>query len=123
MTGWMTNRLTEALGFSRHSDTWGTQGTRALEGHLGTWGNRALERHLSTRTLKALGHLASQALRHLGTRKALGHLGTWSLRHSGTWALEALYLADSCLKLMIQAYLRGIFVIFFIKHVSYKQLY
>ena len=78
---------------SRHSGTrkalgfWGTQGTwtlghfskntralkalKALEGHLET---RALKGHLGTWALKALGHLATQALGHSGTRKALGHL-------------------------------------------------
>ena len=56
-------------------------GTRALQGHprhLDTRGTWALVRHLGTRTLKALGHLGSQALRHSGTRR---HLGTQALRH------------------------------------------
>ena len=68
MTGWLTNWLNDALGLARHSNTWGTQGTWALEGHLGT------------RALKALGHLASQAL---GTRALKRHLA-WTLQHSDT---------------------------------------
>ena len=50
---------------------------RTLKGKLGT-----------LRTLKALGHSNTWALRHVK--------GTWALRHSGTWvleALDALYLA------------------------------
>ena len=101
MTDWKTNWLTKALElsralkhlrhsrqsrYSRHSRH---SGTRALghSRHLGTWDTWALQGHLGTRTLKTLGHLASQGLGHSGTRKALGH--------SGTWALEALYLVDS----------------------------
>ena len=61
---------------------------RTLQGTLGH------SRHSGTRALNALGHSKdSPALghsRHLGTRayEAFGYL-------KGTWALEALYLADS----------------------------
>ena len=64
-------------------------GTRRVPGNSGTQGTRALGylRHSGTRVLKALGHLATQALGHSSTQKTLG---TWALE-----ALEVLYLADS----------------------------
>ena len=87
MTSWLTNWLIEELGLSRHSNTWGTQctqGTRALEGHLGTC---VLEhsRDLSTWAYEALGHSkGTSTLGHSGNRKALGHLGTQALGRLGT---------------------------------------
>ena len=107
MTCWLTNWLTEALGLSRHSSTWGTRGTGGTQG---TQGTRALEGYLSTRALKELGHLGTWgtwALEgHLGSQGnwARGLSGTWALRHSkGTWSLghsgtltiKVLYLANS----------------------------
>ena len=84
MTDWLTNWLTEALGLSRHSKTWGTHGTQGTQGTQGTW--RALG-NSGTRDTWALGHWG-----HSGTRRALEHLGTqgtWVFRHSkGTWALR-----------------------------------
>ena len=63
---------------------------RTLKGHLST--PRELQEHCK-------GTWALEHLRHLGTRRALEHLGTqgtWALAHlKETWALEALYLADS----------------------------
>ena len=46
-------------------------------------------------TRRALGHMRHSSPRAV---RALGHLGTWALGHSGsqgTWAVKALYLADS----------------------------
>ena len=83
-----------------YPDTWpmrGHLGTwRGLEGHSDTWALEAL-RHLSTEgtwVLRALRHLDTQAFEHL---KYLGFLALGHSRHSDThtWALEALYLADS----------------------------
>ena len=85
LTDWLTNWLTEALGLSRHSKTWNTQGTQETWRALGHW------RHSGT--WRALWHS-----RHLGIRALKKHSGTQALGHSGTWALEALealYLADS----------------------------
>ena len=90
--------LTEALGLSRHSNTWGTlgtQGTQEFEGHLstqalktfwhlGTWSTRALEGHLGTRALKARGQLASQALGHSGKALYLAN----SFEHEGNSNLK-----------------------------------
>ena len=61
LNDWLTDLL-------RYLDSQGTQGTRALEGHLGT---RALKALGLSGTRKALGHLATQALEHLGTRGTL----------------------------------------------------
>ena len=72
MTDWLTNWLTEALGSSRHLNTWAFKRLKAV--------SREFEGHLGTRALKALGHLASQALGHSGSRKVLGHLGTRGTR-------------------------------------------
>ena len=55
---------------------------------------------LGTRALKAHEHLVTKALGLSSIRRALVHLGTQELRHLGTWtlqALEGLYLADSFL--------------------------
>ena len=118
LTYWCISTLKAQKTLS-HSNTWGTQGTWALKGHLGTRALKALEtlKEHSKGTQgtqggrKALGHL-----RHSGTQMMLRHsrhLATWPLRHLGTlpvsawWtqaleghlgtqaveALEALYLA------------------------------
>ena len=103
MIGWLTNGLTQALGLSRHSNTWDTlkalkalghsKGTWAL-GHskqLGTW---VLEEFGYLKGTWALGHSRNSGtwpLRHLGTRALERHLSTWALE-----ALEALYSAESC---------------------------
>ena len=82
-----------ALEHLRHSESTGALGhsesTRRALGHL---------MHLGTRTIIAHGHLEGtwELGGHSGTRRALK-----ALRHSrhsgtrGTWALEAIYLADS----------------------------
>ena len=77
---WVTDLLT-------HFDSQGTKDTRALK----------TLRHLRYSGIwRALGHSATRHLRHSGTPSALGHSGTWALGHwKGTWALDALYLADS----------------------------
>ena len=92
LTCWLTNWITEALQFSRHSRHSGTQtleALKALKHSMGTWHSvnwalkllKALERHLGTWALKELGHLGTWSI------QALGHTGTWAighLRHSRT---------------------------------------
>ena len=80
-TLWGHSESTGALG---HSES-----TRRALGHL---------MHLGTRTIMAHGHLEGtwELGGHSGTRRALKALR--QSRHSGTrgtWALEAIYLADS----------------------------
>ena len=78
MTGWLINWLTEALRLSRHSNTWGTQGTH------------------STQALGHSSHLGTWALRHLGTR------GTWGILSSklllGEGFTKNQYRGGDCLK-------------------------
>ena len=49
----------------------------------------------TTGTQRPLESLGTRKAPRTWALKALGDLGTWTLRHSGTWALTALYLADS----------------------------
>ena len=82
----------------------GHSGTRRSLGHSGAqrvlWHSRrsvtqrAL-RHLGTQGTCILGNSGTWALGQSGTRALEGHLDTQALRDLGTWALEALYLADS----------------------------
>ena len=96
LTCWLTNWITEALQFSRHSRHSGTQtleALKALKHSMGTWHSvnwalkllKALERHLGTWALGHLEHSGTRAHRHLGNRalEALAHSkSTWTLGHS-----------------------------------------
>ena len=79
----------------------GYLGTRALGYSKVTWafgrtkGTLALETLGHSKGTCILGNSGTWALGQSGTRALEGHLDTQALRDLGTWALEALYLADS----------------------------